>query len=481
MDRVPMRDMDEGVRTIYVDLDHTLLRIDLLRERLLLAIMRNPLIFFLAIGWLLQGGRARLKTEIASRSELDVANLPYNQELVSFLKEERAAGQALVLATASPYEWARSISLHLGLFDRVLATDETNGNLKGKRKLELILQDAGEKPFGYAGDASADRPIFEASQLPIVVGAQAKLAGEQADRAVLIPQKSNWAVGWWKSLRVYQWSKNILIFAPAIAAHRLDELWPHACLAFWSFSLVASALYLLNDFCDIDVGRQHPDKRFRAQASGALCPSHALVLATLLLVAAGTAAIYLPLKYNLVLAGYAFVNILYSAKFKNIMVLDLITLASLYSLRIFAGGAACAVDVSTWLFVFIFFLALSLAHLKRYTELSQRVKVGIGSAARPTYKVEDMALIMKVGLCSGLISVLVLALYVTAPQTESIYRTPALLFVVCVFLFYWLERIWFRVSHDRITGDPIVFIVKDPVTFLIAIATLVVVWFAAVY
>lgn len=473
--------MEEGVRTIYVDLDHTLVRIDLLRERLLLAILRNPSIFFKAIGWLVQGGRARLKTEIARRATLDVANLPYNQELLSFLKEEREAGLTLVLATAAPLAWAQSISRQLGLFDRVLATDETNGNLKGKWKLAMIQKDSGGKPFGYAGDASADLPIFEASRLPIVVGGSARLAGKQADRAVLIPRKSSKALGWWKSLRPYQWSKNILIFAPAIAAHRMDKLWPNGFLAFGAFSLVASALYLLNDFCDIDADRQHPDKRFRAQASGSLCPSHALVLAAFLLLAAGGAAIHLPLKYNLILICYGIVNVLYSAAVKHVVVMDLITLAFLYSLRIFAGGAACRVYVSTWLFAFIFFLALSLAHLKRYTELAQRVKKGIGSAARPTYKVEDMSLIMKVGLCSGLISVLVLALYVTAPQTVSIYRTPALLFVVCVFLFYWIERIWFWASRDRITGDPIVFIVTDHISYLVALASIAVVWLASMY
>jgi 4-hydroxybenzoate polyprenyltransferase len=418
---------------------------------------------------------------MASRCPLDVANLPFNEELLSFLKEEREAGLKLVLATAAPYEWAQSISQYLAIFDHVLATDETNGNLKGKRKLALILKDAGGKPFGYAGDATADRPIFEASQLPIIVGGRAALAGKQAEKAVVIRQKSSNAPGWWKSLRPHQWSKNILIFAPAIAAHHLDKLWPNGFLAFWSFSLVASAFYLLNDFCDIDVDRQHPDKRLRSQASGALCPSHALVLVALLLLAAAGAAIHLPLKYNLILLCYGIINVLYSAAIKNVVVMDLITLAFLYSLRIFAGGAACGVYVSTWLFAFIFFLALSLAHLKRYTELTQRLKRGIGSAARPTYTVEDMALLMKVGLSSGLISVLVLALYVTSPQTVSIYKHPALLFVVCVFLFYWIERIWFWASRERITGDPIVFIVTDHISYLVALASLVVVWIASVY
>jgi len=473
--------MDAGVRIVYVDLDHTLIRIDSLRERLLLAILRKPLLFFQALRWLVQGGRARLKVEIASRCALDVTNLPFNEELLSYLKEKRNSGLELVLATGAPYAWARAISDHLAIFARVLATDGTNGNLKGKRKLALILQDADGKPFAYAGDARADRPIFEAAQLPIVVGGGASLAGKQADKAVLIRQKPGHALGWWKSLRPHQWSKNILIFAPAIAAHQLNKLWPNGFLAFWAFSLVASAFYLLNDFADIDLDRQHPDKRLRSQASGALCPSHALVITAILLLAAARAAIHLPLKFNLILLCYGIVNILYSTAIKNVVVMDLITLAFLYSLRIFAGGAACRVYVSTWMFAFIFFLALSLAHLKRFTELTQRVKEGIGSAARPTYTVEDMSLLMKVGLTSGLISVLVLALYVTSPQTVSIYKSPALLFIVCVFLFYWVERIWFWASRERITGDPIVFIVTDHISYLVALASMAVVWLASLY
>ncbi|MCE0523894.1 MAG: UbiA family prenyltransferase [Methylacidiphilales bacterium] len=473
--------MDEGVRIIYVDLDHTLVRVDLLRERLLLAILRDPTILFQALFWLLQGGRVRLKTEIAGRCALDVANLPFNDELLSFLKKKREAGVELVLATSAAYAWARSVADYLAIFERVLATDTTNGNLKGKQKLAMMLKDAAGKPFAYAGDAPVDRPIFEASQLPIVVGAPATLAGKRAGEAIVFPHPSGSALGWWKSLRPHQWSKNVLIFAPAIAAHRMDKLWPNAFLAFWAFSLVASAFYLLNDFSDIDLDRRHPDKRMRSQANGALCPSHALVMVALLLLAAAGAAIHLPVKFDLILVCYGMVNVLYSAAIKNVVVMDLITLAFLYSLRIFAGGAACGVYVSTWLFAFIFFLALSLAHLKRYTELTQRLKAGIGSAARPTYTVEDMDLLMKVGLASGLISVLVLALYVTSPQTVSIYKSPALLFVVCVFLFYWIERIWFWAGRERIAGDPIVFIVTDHISYLVALASMAVVWIASVY
>ncbi len=472
--------MRDDVRLIYVDLDHTLLRIDLLRERLLLAILRQPVLLLHALVWWLRGGRPRLKAEVARVCPIDAAGLPYNEDLLELLREKHRAGAELVLATAAARDWADTVAKHVGLFSRVLATDADNGNLKGRHKLEKILADAKGAPFAYAGDAFADRPIFEAAQLPIVIGTRPELAGSHAAQALFLPLPPA-KRAWWKSLRPHQWSKNILIFAPAVAAHRLDTLWPEGVLAFAAFSLVASAFYLLNDFADIDLDRQHPEKRFRAQASGALDPSLALLGAAGLLLLAAVACAHLPVQFNFLLVAYGVVNTLYSVTLKNVVVMDLITLAFLYTLRVFAGGEACGVYVSTWMFAFIFFLALSLAHLKRYTELNQRLQRGIGPGARPTYKVEDMALLMKVGLDSGLISVLVLALYVTSPQTVSLYKSPSLLFIVCLLLFYWVERVWFWACRERMTGDPIVFIVTDHISYLVGALSLAVVWFASTY
>jgi len=473
--------MEEGVRIIYVGMDHALVRIDLMRERLLIAALRHPSTLFRAIDWLLEGGKARLKIEIASRATLDVAHLPYNRELVSFLEEERAAGLQLVLVTAVPYEWAQSIARHLGLFDHVLATDEASGNLQGERKLEAILQDADGNAFGYAGNASIDQAILKASQLPIMVGGQIKLVGKQAERAVHLPQKESKALSWWKSLRAGQWIKNLLVFAPALAAHRVDKLWPDGVLAFAAFSLVASAFYLWNDFCDIDENRIDPEKRLRALAGGLMRPSQALIVAALLLLAAGCAAIRLPLDYSLILIGYGIVNALYSISFKNVMFLDLIALAVLLSTRVFAGAAACGVHVSMWLIAFTFFLALSLAHLKRYTELRHRIKYGIESIGRFTYPAEKASLLMKMGICLGLTSVLVLAVDVTASQGSPLYKTPALLFFVGALLFYWMERIWSLARREKITGDAYDFIATDPITYLVALASMAIIWLASIY
>ena len=473
--------MAGGVRTIYVDLDQTLVRVDLLQERLLVAIVRNPLILFQAIFWFLSGGHVRLKTEIAARCSVDAIHLPYNEELLSFLREERRAGLSLVLATSAPYAWAYAVARHLNIFDRVLATDEAHGNLKGERKLAIIQQDSGGGPFGYVGDAPYDRPIFEAAQLPIVIGRDISLAGTQANKAILLRPKTDAIPAWLRSVRPYMWSKNILIFAPAIAAHQLGQLWPNAFLAFLAFSLAASALYLLNDLLDIDIDRKHPDKRDGPQASGAFCPSRALALAIGLLIAAAAFAACLPPRFSLFLLGYVILNLLYSAVVKYVVVLDLLALAFLYLLRVFAGGAACHAHGTVWLFAFVFFLGLSLAHLKRYIEMAQQLKEGSAAATRPIYPLESMALLMKVGLSSGLISVLVLCLYVTAPQTAPIYKTPALLFIFCLFIFYWIENIWRAARRGNIPGDPIYFIVTDYVTYLVGLGSMAVVWLASVY
>jgi hydroxymethylpyrimidine pyrophosphatase-like HAD family hydrolase len=178
--------MDNEIRTIYVDLDETLVRIDLLRTQFFSALRRNPLMLFTILAWFVRGGLVGLKLEMAHAYPVIAAQLPYNQELLTYLKKQRDSGLMLVLATAAPAPWARCVADFIALFDRVLATDETNGNLKGRRKLAAILKDCGGKPFAYAGDAMADRPIFEASNLPIVVGNDASLAGKQADKAIVI-------------------------------------------------------------------------------------------------------------------------------------------------------------------------------------------------------------------------------------------------------------------------------------------------------
>jgi len=466
--------MEKGIRVIYVDLDLTLLRIDLLRERLLVGSLRTAPLVFHAVLWFLQGGRVRVKTEIAERLQINPAHLPYNESLLEFLRQEKERGVQLVLATGAPRLWAESVAGHLGIFDRVLATDSEVGNLKGGHKLRSILEDAKGEPFGYAGDAPSDRPILEAAQLPIVVGSDSSLAGKKAADAMLIGREAISSDKWWMSLRLHQWCKNILIFAPVIAAHRLDDAWIAAVVAFIAFGCAASALYILNDLHDVDLDRQHLEKCRRSFATGTLEPLAALGLIVILSIIAAGLSLLLPFKFALVLVCYALTNLLYSQQIKKLAALDVVTLAFLYSIRVFAGGAACGITISAWLAALTFFLALSLAHLKRYLELTQRVRDGLSAAARPAYATEDAPLLAFIGVGSGLISVLITVLYITSPLVYPLYRTPQLLFVICLLQFYWIERMWLLAYRGGMRGDPIVFMIRDRVSHAIAAVCLVI-------
>ncbi|HEX4140348.1 MAG TPA: UbiA family prenyltransferase [Candidatus Methylacidiphilales bacterium] len=467
-----------GVKTIYVDLDHTLICIDLLRDRLASILLHRPLALFPVLYWLFCGGPARLKAELAARYPVDPANLPYNADLLVFLRASHAAGQRLVLATAAPRPWAEAVAAHLNLFDHVLATTPETGNMKGRRKLEFIQRESNGESFGYAGDAHVDRPILEAAKLPIVVGATAELAGKNKDHALLFPRQVPAAQPWWQALRIHQWSKNILLVAPAVSAHRFFEVWPQVLVAFASFSSVASALYILNDLLDIDVDRKHSQKHRRAIPAGRLDPAAAFALMTVLLLVAAGFSLMLHLKYALVLGCYAATNLIYSKQFKRIAVLDVTVLAFLYSVRVFAGGAACGIAVSTWLAALTFFVALSLAHLKRFVE-TMSLQPGVTAPARPAYLGEDSLWLAIGGVSSGMISVLVLALYITSAQIYSLYQKPQLLYIICVLQFYWIERMWMKAYRGKMSSDPIAFMLTDRNSYGLAAVVLAIVYISA--
>jgi 4-hydroxybenzoate polyprenyltransferase/phosphoserine phosphatase len=473
--------MEKGIRVIYVDLDQTLVCIDLLQERLLVGSLRAAPLVFKAISWFLQGGRVRVKMEMMRQYQINPAHLPYNKALIEFLQNEKQRGVRLVLATGAPRDWAESIAKHLGIFDHVLATDLEAGNLKGSRKLKSILRDAGGEPFGYAGDAWSDLPVLEAAQLPIVVGGSKILAGKKAGEALLIKRECAGSDKWWMSLRLHQWSKNMLVFTPVIASHRFDGVWGDAILGFLAFGCTASALYILNDLYDVDLDRQHLEKRRRSFATGTLWPLSAVILIAVLGALAAMLTLLLPAKFALVLICYALINLLYSHQIKNIPALDVVTLAFLYSIRVFAGGTACGISISTWLAALTFFLALSLAHLKRYLELVQRTNHGLSAAARPAYMAEDSLLLALIGVGSGLVSVLITVLYITSPLVYPGYKTPRLLFVICMLQFYWIERMWLLAFRGQMSSDPIGFIIRDKVSYGIVALVLIVTWAAVAF
>lgn len=452
-----------------VDLDGTLIHSDLLLESFLLLIKDNPLYLLLVPFWLL-GGKAKLKREIASRVKLDGAALPYTKPLVAWLQGQKAAGRQLWLCTASDESLAHAVADHLGFFDGVLASNGQT-NLSGKNKAAALVAKFGEKGFDYCGNEKVDLRVWPHARGAIVVNANESLAAEAARVTQVLGQYPFKPAGLkvvLKALRVHQWAKNALIFVPVAAAHQLGDVTVlgQALMAFVAFSLCASSVYLLNDMLDLAADRQHHSKCHRPFAAGTLSLLFGLLAAPLLLVAAVLISLCLPAKFLLVLTAYYVVTLAYSFSLKRMVMIDVLTLAGLYTVRIVAGAAATAIPLSFWLLMFAIFIFLSLAIVKRYAELHQMKVQGKLKAQGRGYQVEDLSLLQSLGGASGYLSILVLALYLNTPDIARMYSQPKLVWLLVPIMLYWISRIWMQTHRGNMHDDPLVYALKDRVSLI---------------
>ncbi len=446
---------------VCVDLDGTLIRSDLLVEAGLVLLRGNPLYAFALPFWLL-GGKARLKREIARRIELPVAELPYDERLVTWLRED-CAGRERVLCTASDEGLAGPVAAHLGLFDAVLASDGER-NLAGAAKAAALVERYGERGFDYAGDEPRDLTVWRHARRAIVANGPAGLAARVAAIAEVeheFAREAGGAAAWLRALRLHQWLKNLLVFLPLLAAHRVFDLPAllDAGLAFLAFGLCASGVYVLNDLFDLAADRRHPRKRLRPFAAGTLRLAHGLAIVPLLTLAAFALALGIAPMFAASLLGYYLLTLAYSLWLKRVEMLDVGALAVLYTLRIVAGGFATATPISFWMLAFSMFLFLSLALLKRYTEL-RGTPDGAARNGRG-YTAADMPLLLALGSTAGYLAVLVLALYINSTASEALYRQPRLLWALCPILLFWTSRAWLLAHRGCMHDDPVVFAITD--------------------
>lgn len=448
-----------------IDLDGTLLNSDLLLESALAQVKQAPLSVLNWPRWLM-GGKANLKAEIAERVELDIATLPYNPELLAFLREQKEQGRTLVLVTAAHRQFAEPIAEHLGLFDDVLATDGDR-NLAGPHKAETLVERYGERGFDYAGNSAVDLAVWKHARRAIVVNASSSVA-QQA--SVVCEVERVFAQGesprqhWVKELRLYQWLKNVLIFVPLAAGHAWDQ--PDklllALLAFFSFGLCASSVYLLNDLLDLAADRRHSRKCRRPFAAGKLSIAHGIAAIPLLLITAFGLSLLITPEFIAVLATYYVFTLAYSLRLKRALMLDAIVLAGLYTLRIIAGAAAVQIMPSFWLLAFSMFLFLSLAMVKRYAELWTLRERGELSAQGRGYHVDDLGVLQSLGSAAGYLAVMVLALYVNTETSRELYGQPMVIWLLCPVLLYWISRVWLVTHRGEMHDDPILFALTDP-------------------
>ena len=252
---------------------------------------------------------------------------------------------------------------------------------------------------------------------------------------------------------------------PLALAHRFFEvdLLVRAVLAFVAFNLCASGVYLLNDLLDLPADRRHPKKKERRLASGRIRLAHALLLLPLLLAGAFGIAWHLSMGFVAVLAVYILLMVEYSMQLKDIRLFDVLHEASGYALRVAAGAVAVGVKLSPWLLAFFVFLFLSLALIKRCSELVL-AELAPGPSHARGYLGSDKVVLVAQGIASGYLSVLVLALYTNTDISQRMNTRHEYFWGTCLLLLYWVSYLWMMAIRGRIHNDPVIFALSDRVS-----------------
>ena len=451
-----------------VDLDGTLVATDTMGESFLRLLKTAPWKLFALLAALMSG-RPKFKRYLAQNALVDPATLPYRDEVLAEIHRARGDGRQVLLVTASDQATADAVAGHVALFDEAIGSDGQS-NLKAGRKAELLVSRFGIGGFQYIGDSSADLPIWKAANEAIMVApsSSTRRSAEQSLPQVTVlserPKKWKAVV---KELRPHQWAKNILLFVPLYFSHQYTDLSLvfTALMAFLSFSFCASSIYVLNDLIDLPADRQHRSKSKRPIAAGTLSIPEGIALSAASLALALTLAVaFVHPKFVLVLLGYVVLTTAYTFVLKQQMILDVLTLASLFTYRVIAGGVAVGVSLSPWLLAFSIFFFTSLAFVKRYSELIQIKGDLTQSLKGRNYVPADIPIIVSAGPASGLLAVLVFALYINSPAMVVYYSQPKALWGICLILVYWIIRIWFLAARDQMHDDPVLFAVKDKIS-----------------
>lgn len=430
---------------LVVDLDGALIRSDMLVEMAFAFIGRFPFAAYKIPLWLWRG-KAELRQRLAQSIDIDVATLPYDARLLDRVRQARDEGRPVYLVSACDERLLGAVANHLGGFAGWFAADPSaNG------KATKLADAFGEGGFDYIGN---DR----------IESAAARYGATAGDGS---PQNS------WRALlrllRPHQWAKNALVGVALLTAHRFTPAAAlQAFLAAVAFSACASAAYIVNDLVDIQADRGHPSKRMRPFASGDASFAAGATLAGLCLVLAFAVAVSISAEFVGILAFYLALTTAYSLLLKRKLLIDVVTLAVLYTIRVVAGAVAIDVPMSEWLLMFCMFIFLSLALIKRYSELAIRFDVGLPDPANRGYKIDDLSVVFSLAAAAGYCAVVVLTLYLSSDTVRALYAHPSLLWLACPLFIYWISRI-LMLSHRRVLhDDPIVFAMRDRVTWATA-------------
>ncbi len=418
-------------------------------------------------------GRAALKSFLADKSGLDVETWPVRGDFLEYVNRQFESGRTVVLATAADHKVAEAIAARFPFITQVIASDGKR-NLKGKAKARL-LRERFPEGFLYAGDSAADVAVWRESKGSVLVG-----ASNQIVRAV---QKLNKPLATFsnrrsvlsilrRSLRLHQWAKNALVFVPLVLGGQAlnSGAWIMALTGFIALGFAASATYVINDLWDLPSDRRHWSKRHRPLASGDLSIREGITLSAFGLAAGFAVAACAGKSAIALLALYVAVTLSYSLALKRVPILDVLALASLFTLRLGFGIVLAHVKISPWLLVFSMFIFGSLSMAKRHTEVLRLAEKGLESIPGRGYVAADAPLTLGFGIASMLGAILIMVLYLVEDAfPRAFYANPLFLWAVPPVLFLFLGRIWLISQRGQLRDDPVAFALKDKISLLLGV------------
>lgn len=460
--------MNDPSVPLCIDLDETLTPINTLHEQLLNLIRQSPSLLLVLPFWYARG-KDFLAREVASRAQIDPTSLPYRPDVLALVNQAKFEGRSIVLSASTDSGTADAVANHLGIFDEVHIWGNAK-SVSGEVARLTLAERFGNKGFDYISSRSRSE-IWQSARRVVVIGSArtAERVGRVTDVTARLPPARIWTGAWLRAMRIHQWVKNALIFLPAVLAHQIlrVSILEAALLAFFAFNLCASSVYIVNDLFDLTADRRHPRKRTRAFAAGALSVRSGIAAALLLLSIAAVITSGLAWRFGAVLAAYYGLTWAYSLRLKREPLIDVMTLAGLYTIRIIAGAAATQIHLSFWLLAFSVFLFLSLGIVKRFTELTDRRNMRNRSLHGRDYSTSDLPLLMGLGVSSGFSAVVVIALYINSAESVALYHHGKFLWLICPLMLYWISRIWLLTSRGEMHDDPVVFALSDRISLLI--------------
>jgi 4-hydroxybenzoate polyprenyltransferase len=452
---------------LVIDLDGTLVATDSLYETLLNVLRSNPLLLW-RLPLRFVAGRAAIKDYLAGKSPLNVETWPAREDFVGYVEKQAAAGRPIVLATAADQSVADAMASRFPFISEVIASDGTS-NMKGKAKADRLCQRFPEG-FIYAGNSDSDLQVWQRSRHSILVNTPshvARRARRLGQPLAEFPRRQLSFNVLRRSLRLHQWAKNALVFVPLLLGGKASDLtvWITSALGFTALGFAASATYVINDLWDLPSDRRHWSKRLRPLASGDLSIQSGLLMAFAGLVVAFAIAAWLGIAEAAIVALYVCATLSYSFFLKRVPILDVFTLASLFTLRLGFGIVLTHVRLSPWLLVFSMFVFLSLSMAKRHTEVLRLAERGLEATEGRGYLASDAPLTLGLGLASMLGGVVILILYLIEDAfPRGFYSDPVWLWATPSILFLFLGRIWLLCQRGQLRDDPVAFALKDRIS-----------------